>query len=45
MRRLGVPCVPGSEGALESAEEARAAAEAIGYPVLVKAAPAGVVGA
>jgi acetyl-CoA carboxylase biotin carboxylase subunit len=41
MRRLGVPCVPGSEGAIESVEEARAAAEEIGYPVLVKAAAGG----
>ena len=41
MRRLGVPCVPGSEGALETVEEASAAAEGIGYPVLVKAAAGG----
>jgi len=41
MRRLGVPCVPGSEGALGGLDEARAAAEAIGYPVLVKAAAGG----
>jgi len=41
MRRLGVPCVPGSEGAIESIEEASAAAEEIGYPVLVKAAAGG----
>ena len=41
MRALGVPCVPGSEGGLESVEEARAVAADIGYPVLVKAAAGG----
>ena len=41
MKRLGVPCVPGSEGAVRTLEEARAAAEAIGYPVLIKAAAGG----
>jgi acetyl-CoA carboxylase biotin carboxylase subunit len=41
MRRLGVPLVPGSPGALESIEEARAIAEEIKYPVLIKAAAGG----
>jgi acetyl-CoA carboxylase, biotin carboxylase subunit len=41
MKRLGVPCVPGSEGALHHAEAAQAVADAIGYPVLVKAAAGG----
>ncbi|MEM6487259.1 MAG: biotin carboxylase N-terminal domain-containing protein, partial [Pseudomonadota bacterium] len=41
MRRLGVPCVPGSDGALETLEEAEAAAKGIGFPVLVKAAAGG----
>ena len=41
MRRLGVPLVPGSAGAVESAEQARASAEEIGYPVIVKAAAGG----
>ncbi|SLN48847.1 acetyl-CoA carboxylase biotin carboxylase subunit [Oceanibacterium hippocampi] len=41
VRRLGVPCVPGSDGAIDDeAEAARIAAE-IGYPVLVKAAAGG----
>ncbi len=40
-KRLGIPCVPGSEGALTSEREALAAAEKIGYPVLVKAASGG----
>ena len=41
MRRLGVPLVPGSLGALDSIEEARAVAEEIKYPVLIKAAAGG----
>jgi acetyl-CoA carboxylase biotin carboxylase subunit len=41
MRRLGVPLVPGSPGAVESFEEARAIAEEIRYPVLIKAAAGG----
>jgi acetyl-CoA carboxylase biotin carboxylase subunit len=41
MRRLGVPLVPGSDGALGSVEEARAVADAIRYPVLIKAAAGG----
>ena len=41
MMAAGVPVVPGSAGALESAEEARAEAERIGYPVIVKAAAGG----
>ncbi|MCW8087890.1 acetyl-CoA carboxylase biotin carboxylase subunit [Sabulicella glaciei] len=41
MRRLGVPLVPGSLGALESLEEARAVAEQVKYPVLIKAAAGG----
>ena len=41
MRRLGVPLVPGSLGALASVEEARAVAAEVGYPVLIKAAAGG----
>lgn len=38
----GVPCVPGSEGALPQEEEAvRAIAQDVGYPVIVKAAGGG----
>ncbi|MDB5483684.1 MAG: acetyl-CoA carboxylase biotin carboxylase subunit [Caulobacteraceae bacterium] len=37
----GIPVVPGSEGALTTEAEAMAAAEAIGFPVLIKAAAGG----
>ena len=38
---LGLPVVPGSDGGLESDEDAHRIAEEIGYPVLVKAASGG----
>lgn len=38
---LGLPLVPGSDGAVESVDAARAVAEKLGYPVLVKAASGG----
>ncbi len=41
MRKLGVPLVPGSPGAVTSLEEARAVADAVKYPVLFKAAAGG----
>ena len=41
MRRLGVPCVPGSDGGVATLDEARIVAADIGYPVLVKAAAGG----
>ena len=41
MKRLGVPLVPGSEGALPSLAAAAEVAETIGYPVLIKAAAGG----
>jgi acetyl-CoA carboxylase biotin carboxylase subunit len=37
----GIPVVPGSEGALTTEADAIAAAEAIGFPVLIKAAAGG----
>jgi acetyl-CoA carboxylase, biotin carboxylase subunit len=40
MRAAGVPLVPGTEGAT-GPEEARAAADQLGYPVLLKAAAGG----
>ena len=41
MRKLGVPCVPGSDGGVKDVAEAERVAEGIGYPVLVKAASGG----
>jgi acetyl-CoA carboxylase biotin carboxylase subunit len=38
---LGIPVVPGSEGAVTSEEQAKAVAGEIGYPLLVKAAAGG----
>ena len=38
---LGLPLVPGSDGAISDVEEAKALAEAIGYPVIIKAASGG----
>ena len=40
-KRLVIPCVPGSDGAITGEREALIAAEKIGYPVLVKAASGG----
>src|SRR6201995_4651376 len=41
MASLGVPLVPGSEGALEDLAQAQLVARDIGYPVLIKAAAGG----
>ena len=41
MASLGVPLVPGSEGAVPDLETAQTVAKQIGYPVLVKAAAGG----
>jgi acetyl-CoA carboxylase biotin carboxylase subunit len=41
MASLGVPLVPGSDGALPDLAQARAVAARIGYPVLIKAAAGG----
>ncbi|GAB5467205.1 MAG: acetyl-CoA carboxylase biotin carboxylase subunit [Rhodospirillales bacterium] len=38
---LGLPVVPGSDGAVDSEEVARAVAEDIGFPLLIKAAAGG----
>ena len=40
-KRLGIPCVPGSEGGVTDEAEARKIAAEIGYPVLIKAAAGG----
>ena len=39
--RLGLPLVPGSPGPVENFAEAKAVADEIGYPVLIKAASGG----
>jgi acetyl-CoA carboxylase biotin carboxylase subunit len=41
MSRAMVPTVPGSDGVVETVEEARAFAEKVGYPVLIKASAGG----
>jgi acetyl-CoA carboxylase biotin carboxylase subunit len=40
-KRLGIPCVPGSEGGVAEEAEAKRVAKEIGYPVLIKAAAGG----
>ena len=40
-KEAGVPTVPGSPGTIEDADEALAAAEAIGFPVIIKATAGG----
>ena len=39
--KLGLPLVPGSDGAISDPKEAAKIAEAIGYPVIIKAASGG----
>jgi len=41
MREAGVPIVPGSDGIIESEEEAKEIANEIGYPVIIKATAGG----
>ena len=41
MKRRGVPVVPGTDGPIGGDDEARSAAAAIGYPVLIKAVSGG----
>ncbi|MEQ1672717.1 MAG: biotin carboxylase N-terminal domain-containing protein, partial [Hyphomicrobium sp.] len=40
-RKLGIPCVPGSAGAVTSEAEAMKVAKEMGFPVLIKAAAGG----
>jgi acetyl-CoA carboxylase biotin carboxylase subunit len=40
-KRLGIPCVPGSEGGVTEEGEAKRIARDIGYPVIIKAAAGG----
>ncbi|WP_102107124.1 acetyl-CoA carboxylase biotin carboxylase subunit [Oceaniglobus roseus] len=41
MKKLGVPCVPGSDGGVPDLESARRIAAEIGYPVIIKATAGG----
>jgi acetyl-CoA carboxylase biotin carboxylase subunit len=41
MKAAGLPTIPGTEGILAGVEEARTAAAAVGYPVLLKATAGG----
>ena len=41
MQKSGVPVIPGSEGFIETVEEAKEVANEVGYPVLLKAAAGG----
>ncbi|MCD8316801.1 MAG: acetyl-CoA carboxylase biotin carboxylase subunit [Eggerthellaceae bacterium] len=41
MKACGVPTVPGSDGCVETVEEAREFAEEVGYPILIKATAGG----
>ncbi len=41
MKAAGVPCVPGSEGILESFEQTQEIAKSFGYPVMLKATAGG----
>lgn len=41
MQKSGVPVIPGSEGFIETVEEAKGVANKVGYPVLLKAAAGG----
>ena len=41
MKKLGVPCVPGSDGGIADVAQARKVARDIGYPVIIKATAGG----
>ncbi len=41
MKKLGVPCVPGSDGAVPDVAAAKKAGKELGYPVIVKATAGG----
>jgi acetyl-CoA carboxylase biotin carboxylase subunit len=41
MLKSGVPCVPGSEGAVSDLNDAKQIAEKIGFPILIKASAGG----
>ena len=41
MQKSGIPVIPGSDGEIKSIREARALADKIGYPVMIKACAGG----
>ena len=41
MKALGVPCVPGSDGGVDTVEDALKIGEEFGYPVIIKATAGG----
>ena len=41
MQKLGIPLVPGSDGAIKNLEELKKVAKEIGFPILIKAASGG----
>lgn len=41
MKAAGIPCVPGSDGLIDSYEHAVKIAKEIGYPVMIKATAGG----
>jgi acetyl-CoA carboxylase biotin carboxylase subunit len=41
MKKLGVPCVPGSDGGVATLDDAYAIGEEFGYPVIIKATAGG----
>ncbi len=41
MKKAGVPCIPGSDGLLDSVDQAKNIAKEIGYPVIMKATAGG----
>jgi acetyl-CoA carboxylase biotin carboxylase subunit len=41
MIKAGVPCIPGSDGLVDTIEDAKKAAQKIGYPVILKATAGG----
>jgi acetyl-CoA carboxylase biotin carboxylase subunit len=41
MKKLGVPCVPGSEGGVDTLDDAKRIGAEMGYPVIIKATAGG----
>ena len=41
MQKAGVPVIPGSDGIIETSDDAKKLAKEIGYPVMLKASAGG----